>query len=89
MDPVSIVVIALVGLVVVWLVYRAFGDSRHAPPTKLRGGQFGGGGLGTMSGGDYGFGEDLNQEAPSGSMAQGWQPKTGSPRSGEGDDQSK
>jgi hypothetical protein len=82
MDPVSIVVIALVGLVLVWVVYRAFSNSRHDPPTKLRGGQFNG--LGGP-GGDYGFGEDLNQEAPSGSTARGWRP--GSARSGRRDDE--
>jgi hypothetical protein len=84
MDPVSVVLIALVGLLVAWLVYRALSNSRHAPPRKMRGGQFGGGGAPGV--GDYGFGQDLQQDAPGGSMARGWKPET--PRS-DRDDQSR
>jgi hypothetical protein len=84
MDPVSIVLIVLVGLLLAWLVYRAFSNSRHAPPAKMRGGQFGG--MGDSSG-DFGFGQDLQQGAPGGSMARGWKPET--PTSPNKDDQSR
>ncbi len=37
MDPVSVALIALVGLALMWLVLRAFSNSRHSPTRKVRG----------------------------------------------------
>ena len=72
MDPTSIVLIVLVALLLLWLVFKAFSNSRHSPPTKLRGGQHGTAVRSDAP--DFGFGEDLNQEAPGGSTASGWKP---------------
>jgi hypothetical protein len=38
MDTVSIGILILLGAGVVWMVVRAWSNSRHAPPTKRRGG---------------------------------------------------
>ena len=78
MDPTSIVLIVLVALLLLWLVFKAFSNARHSPPTKLRGGQHGTAVQSDAPG--FGFGEDLNQEAPGGSTASGWKstrPKRG------------
>lgn len=81
MDPVSVVLIAVVGLGLAWLVHKAFSNSRHSPPTKLQGGQHDGLGAGL---GNFGFDQDVDHRAPGGSMAHGRKPR--SPRSGRGDD---
>ena len=75
MDLVSVVLIAVVALALIWLAFKAFSNSRHSPPTRLRGGQHGG--FSVPGAGDYGFGESLNQDAPSGSTARGWKPRPG------------
>jgi len=37
MDPVSVVLIALVGLTLMWFFFRAFSNARHGPSKKVRG----------------------------------------------------
>ena len=37
MDPVSVVLIALVGLALIWVFYRAFSNSHRGPSKKVRG----------------------------------------------------
>lgn len=38
MDSVSIVLVILLGVIVVWMVVRANSNSKHSPPTRVRGG---------------------------------------------------
>jgi hypothetical protein len=38
MDVISIGVVILLGAAVAWMVVRAFSNSKHSPPTRIRGG---------------------------------------------------
>ena len=42
MDTVSVVLIALLGLLVIWGGFKALSNVRHDPPTKVKRGRYGG-----------------------------------------------
>lgn len=72
MDTLGLIFLALVGLVLVWFVVRAFRNARHSPSTSVRGGPGTGGQYESGPGGGTAF---LDPGAP------------GKPRSGRSGDQ--